>query len=322
MTAPKHARRLSVVIPVLNEQDSLKQLCEEVVENAARSVKEGRIAAYEIWFVDDGSTDASPRIISDLAGAHEQVNAIFFRKNFGKACALQAGFRHAGGDLVLTMDADLQDNPLEISRFISAADKGFDLVSGWKVNRRDSLEKRLPSKVFNSVICKLFGIRLHDCNCGFKLYRKELADSLDIYGGMHRYIPVLAASKGFRITEIAVAHRKRAFGKSKYGWGRYFHGFFDLLMILFLTRYGEKPMHFFGKAALVLLGIGFCLALYGVAAGSFYAGMLAVLCVVSGVHFFGLGFIAEALLNASYHSRYTEDHIREIICKKEKKTAG
>ncbi len=318
MIIPPRKRLLSVIVPVFNERDSLKRLCGEIAESAGRCRAAGQIGAYDIWFIDDGSADDSPRIIRELIAAHPHINGIFFRRNCGKARALQAGFRHAAGDLILTMDADLQDDPAEIPRFIDALDKGVDLVSGWKKHRNDPLEKRLPSRLFNRVISKVFGIKLHDFNCGFKLYRKELADSLDIYGGLHRYMPVLAVQNGFKVAEIPIAHRARSFGKSKYGWERYAHGLLDALSVWFVGKYAEKPMYFFGKGALisfaVALGIAAFVLFAAMGSGAFVVlSVLAALFVLLGVQLLTAGLIAESVLRASARRRDAEHHIAEII---------
>ncbi len=214
-------RKLSIAIPVYNEEESLTELYEKLMESIQPCLRGGLISDYEILFIDDGSVDASYERIQEIGKRDSHVHWIIFRKNFGKAAALQAAFRNMTGDLIITMDADLQDDPVEIGNFIRKLDEGYDLVSGWKVNRLDPLEKRLPSKVFNYVTSRLSGVKLHDFNCGYKAYRKEVAKSLDIYGELHRYIPVLAYRKGYRITEIPVHHNKRKFGKSKYGMERY-----------------------------------------------------------------------------------------------------
>lgn len=240
-------RTISIVIPVFNEQDSICELYNNIITNLRIVVSNELIADYEIWFVSDGCTDNSEQVIKELIENDKKVHLIVFRKNFGKAAALQSGFYHANGDIVVTMDADLQDDPAEISRFIEKLDEGYDLVSGWKFNRHDPLEKRLPSKLFNKVTSTLSGVKLHDFNCGFKAYRKEVVKSIDIYGEMHRYIPVLANRKGFRITEITVTHHKREHGKSKYGLERYLRGLFDSMTTSFLSKFYDRPMYFFGR---------------------------------------------------------------------------
>ena len=313
-------RMLSIVVPVYNEQDSLKELCEKVIENVKDIIKKEIISDYEIWFVSDGCTDESEMLIKELIEANESIHLIAFRRNFGKAAALQSAFYHSNGDIVITMDADLQDDPKEIERFINKLDEGFDLVSGWKNNRLDPLEKRLPSKLFNKVTSSLSGVKLNDFNCGFKAYRKEVIKSIDIYGEMHRYIPVLANRKGFRISEITVTHHKREHGSSKYGWERYLRGLFDSMTTSFLSKFYDRPMYFFGRIGLLLLLAG--LVICGILTVSWFAGdkiggrpllMLGVLCLILGVQSISTGFIGDMVVDATYRNRYDESHIREII---------
>jgi glycosyltransferase involved in cell wall biosynthesis len=248
---------ISVVIPVFNERDSLHPLHAEIAAAAAESRLD-----LEVVFVDDGSSDESWTLIADLARQHEWVRGIRFRRNFGKAAALSAGFRSARGDLVLTMDADLQDDPKEIPRFIAALDDGFDVVSGWKRVRHDPWHKVWPSRVFNVLVSWLTGVRLHDHNCGMKCCRAEIFREVRLYGELHRFIPVLAAARGFRITEIEIHHRPRQFGHTKYGVRRFVKGFLDLLTVKFLTGFGQRPAHLLGSIgmasfALGLLGMGY-----------------------------------------------------------------
>lgn len=312
-------RLLSFIIPLYNEEGSLRKLHASVCENAELAISDQLISNFEIWFVNDGSTDGSVQVVKALIRENPRVRLISFRRNFGKAAALQSGFRHAQGDIIITMDADLQDDPAEISRFIRKLDEGFDVVSGWKYNRLDPLEKRLPSKLFNAVTAKLSGVALHDFNCGFKAYRREVVERIDLYGELHRYIPVLAARWGFRIAEITVTHHKREFGKSKYGFSRYLRGLFDSLTTSFLLKYSNKPMHFFGKVGLLslLFGIGICvyltvLWLLGNSIGGRPLLILGVLCIILGVQSISTGFIGDMLVEAVFRSRYNESHVREI----------
>lgn len=240
------SRLISFVIPVYNEEESLRPLYEQIMQNIPAECD------AEIIFVNDGSTDESVKVIKEIHDEDKRVHLISFRKNFGKAMALESGFRNVHGEIIITMDADLQDDPMEIPHFIAKIDEGYDLVSGWKENRKDPLEKRLPSKLFNKVTSKMSGVHLHDFNCGFKAYKREVVDAIDIYGELHRYIPVLAYRKGFRITEISVHHNKRQFGKSKYGFERYLRGLFDSLTVAFLGKYYDRPMYLFGKVGLML----------------------------------------------------------------------
>lgn len=308
------SRIISFVIPVYNEEESLKLLYEKIMQN----IPSGCDA--EIVFVNDGSTDRSVEVIKEMNAKDKRVHLISFRKNFGKALALESGFRNVHGEIVITMDADLQDDPVEIPNFIAKIDEGYDLVSGWKENRKDPLEKRLPSKLFNKVTSKMSGVKLHDFNCGFKAYRKEVVDAIDVYGELHRYIPVLAYRKGFRIAEISVHHNKRQFGKSKYGFERYLRGLFDSLTVAFLGKYYDRPMHLFGKAGLLcgMSGAIICiyllvLKLMGNSIGGRPLLVLGVLLIVLGVQMFSTGFIGDIIVDATYRKRYDESHIKEKL---------
>ena len=243
---------LSFVVPVKNEEDSLEELTSRVLDCVKTCYPD---YLTEIIFIDDGSTDRSWEVMQSIAKCHPTiVQAIRFRRNLGKALALEAGFRACRGDIVFTMDADLQDDPMEIPRFLEKLDEGFDLVSGWKQTRHDPLSKTLPSKFFNGVTSRLSGVKLNDFNCGFKCYRREVIENIHLYGEMHRYIPVLAADLGYRVGEIAVEHHPRKHGQSKYGWERYVRGFIDLLTVLATTRWLSKPGHLFGGIG---VGLGF-----------------------------------------------------------------
>jgi len=290
--------KLSFVIPVLNEADSLKQLLHEIKTNLGTH-------EAEIIFIDDGSTDASFPIMAELAANDKSVKVIKFRRNFGKAAALQKGFDLASGDVVFTMDADLQDDPIEIPAFLAKLDEGFDLVSGWKKRRLDPLHKRLPSKLFNSVTAHTFKLKLRDYNCGFKAYRKPLIKELSLYGEMHRYIPALAHSLGYKVGEIPVQHRARQFGKSKYGIERYLRGFFDLMTVKMVTQYVKSPLYLFGRVGLLATLAGSLLTLYLASLKIFY-GMplsnrpllfLGILMILGGLQFISLGLISELIIN-------------------------
>jgi glycosyltransferase involved in cell wall biosynthesis len=243
---------ISVVIPVYNEQESLAPLHAEIAAVAQRANLD-----LEVLFVDDGSTDGSWAVIDELARHHGWVRGFRFRRNFGKAAALSAGFRAAHGDIVLTMDADLQDDPAELPHFLAALADGFDVVSGWKRKRLDPWHKVWPSRVFNWMVSRLTGVRLHDHNCGMKCYRAEVFREIRLYGELHRFIPVLAAARGFKVGEIVINHRPRKFGHSKYGVRRFVKGFLDLLTVKFLTGFGQRPQHLLGGIGLVsfLLGL-------------------------------------------------------------------
>jgi len=280
-------------------------------------------ADWEVVFVDDGSTDGTFGALTRLHAAHDEVRVIRLRRNFGKAAALQAGFEHAGGDVVVTIDGDLQDDPAEIPRLLAKLEEGFDLVSGWKTKRRDPLSRRIPSRIFNGVTCRLSGLRLHDLNCGLKAYRAEVLHGLRIYGELHRFIPVLAHYRGFRVAELPVNHRPREHGRSRYGLERYFRGFLDLLTVTFMGRYRQRPLHLFGGLGLLLGALGVLLLAYltvlklmGEAIGHRPLLTLGVLLVVVGVQLVSLGLVSE--LVASHHEEQTggrgaELHVDEIL---------
>lgn len=242
---------ISLVIPVYNERESLAKLHGELAEVAAAERLE-----VEFLFIDDGSTDGSWEVIRGLAAADRRVGGVRFRRNFGKAAALRAGFDAARGQLVATLDADLQDDPRELPRFRAAIDAGADVVSGWKQVRHDPIDKVLPSRIFNWLVSRLSGVWLHDHNCGYKMFRRDVVADLPLYGEMHRFIPVLAAARGWRVEELTVHHRRREFGRSKYGFSRNIKGFLDLGTALFLTRYGDRPQHFLGGLALASVAGG------------------------------------------------------------------
>jgi glycosyltransferase involved in cell wall biosynthesis len=242
---------LSIIIPICNERESLEALHGEIAEVA-------RAGGYdvEMILVDDGSTDSSWDVVRKLAAADERVHGIRFRRNFGKAAALSAGFRAARGELVMTLDADLQDDPHEIPRFLAAMDQPLDIVSGWKQVRHDPWHKVFPSRVFNAMVSWLTGVKLHDHNCGMKCYRREVLGEVRLYGELHRFVPVLAAARGFTVGEIVIRHRPRQFGYSKYGVRRLMKGFLDLLTVKFLTGFGQRPQHALGTIGLISFTIG------------------------------------------------------------------
>ncbi|MCB5249585.1 MAG: glycosyltransferase family 2 protein [Candidatus Cloacimonadales bacterium] len=307
--------KVSFVIPVLNEEDSLKTLYEEILENVIGW-------EYEFIFVDDGSTDKSLCIMKEIAEKDLNVKVISFRKNFGKSAALHVGFKEAKGDIVFTLDADLQDNPKEIPKFVEQINAGYDLVTGWKEKRLDPITKTLPSKLFNFVTSKTFKLALHDYNCGFKAYKKEVVNEIDVYGEMHRYIPALAKAKGFKIKEISVEHRSRKFGKSKYGFERYLRGYLDLLTVKLVTDYSRSPLYLFGGIGTILSLIGLAISLYLFIMRVLHLTYLsnrpilffAVLLVVVGVQFISIGLIGELLVNQNrLHNKYTNISIKKRI---------
>jgi len=269
---------------------------------------------YELLFVDDGSTDESFDIMAELHRSDDRVRVIRLRRNFGKAAAYSAGFEHARGDVVITMDTDLQDDPKEIPRLIEKIDEGFDLVSGWKHQGKGPWNKSIPSKIFNTVMRIITGLPLHDFNCPLKAYRKEVLSEINLYGELHRYIPVLASAKGFTVTEVKVSNLPRHSGKSKYGFKRHLRGMLDLLTIIFITRFARRPMHALGYAGIAACGLGFSILLFFLAAYILHvlsvlpdpkwdihdrpALSLGILLVVVGVQFFSLGLLGELLINA------------------------
>jgi glycosyltransferase involved in cell wall biosynthesis len=305
---------ITFVIPCFNEEKTLNSLHEGIVA----SVKTAK-TNYEIIFVDDGSTDHSGQIIRQLHKKDRRVRLIALRKNFGKATALQAGFQAAKGDIVITMDADLQDDPAEITNFINKINEGYDVVSGWKQHRHDPLEKRLASKLFNKIVSSLSGVQLHDFNCGFKAYRREVVKAINIYGELHRYIPVLAHCKGFSITEITVTHHPRQFGQSKYGIERYLKGFFDCLTITYLSRYQDRPMHFFGRLGLLFSSLGVIICAYltilwfmGRTIGERPMLLLGVLLILVGTQFFSMGVIGDIMVSRKPAS-FDENQVKERL---------
>jgi glycosyltransferase involved in cell wall biosynthesis len=303
---------ISVVIPFYNEEGSLFELCCKIIETLEKMVK-----TFEIILIDDGSSDGSYPIVSSLMEADFRIKVIKFAINSGKAKALSEGFKEAKGEIVFTMDADLQDDPAEIPNFIKKIEEGYDLVSGWKKVRHDPIEKRLPSKLFNKTVSIVTGIKLHDFNCGFKAYRHAIIDEIKVYGELHRYIPALAYWQGFKIGEIPVQHHARKFGRSKYGWERYLRGFFDLFTVVLLTRFLQRPIHLFGVAGLSLLATGiailsvlfFLQIIYGSIDGHTPLSYLGVLSILLGSQLIATGLIA-ALLNE------TADRQRRMFSKK------
>ncbi|MDI6765892.1 MAG: glycosyltransferase family 2 protein [Bacteroidota bacterium] len=304
---------VSVVIPLLNEEQSLPELYEKL-----RNVLH-RFGRFEIIFVDDGSSDGSNKVLHDLRRKDRRIKIIRFRRNFGKSAALSVGFDHAEGDVVITMDADLQDDPDEIPNLINELKKGYDLISGWKKKRRDPLSKTIPSRFFNFVTSLLTGIRLHDFNCGLKVYRNEVVKDVKIYGELHRYIPALAHWLGYRVGEIVVQHQPRKYGKSKYGVVRFWRGFLDLLTVLFTTRYLKRPLHLFGFWGSMFFLIGFIIDLYlvylkfaeGMALSNRPLFLGGILLIIVGIQFISIGLLGE-LITKTYHSTEKEYSIRDI----------
>tara|TARA_B100000214_G_scaffold365009_1_gene332243 strand:- start:134 stop:1057 length:924 start_codon:yes stop_codon:yes gene_type:complete len=293
--------KISFVIPVYNEKDSLVELYEEIISSIGSK-------KYEIIFIDDGSTDGSVEILRNLTMKDNNLVLIQFYRNYGKSAALSEGFKRADGDCIVTMDADLQDNPAELDNLLLKLNEGYDVVSGWKKDRKDPLSKRIPSKFFNLVTRMFTGVKIHDFNCGLKIYRKSVIKTLDIYGGRHRYIPALAGQKKFKVSEIIVNHRPRKHGETKYGGRRFFHGFFDLISVLFLSKYIQSPLYFFGQLGLFAFTAGFIIEGYVLYlkyiegepfAKHFALLILGVLLIVIGIQFFSIGLIGEMIANSN-----------------------
>ncbi|MAP71348.1 MAG: glycosyltransferase [Candidatus Marinimicrobia bacterium] len=305
--------KISVVIPVYNEVESVEQLYKELIKVLSS------FDSYQIIFVDDGSSDGSVNVIKKIVENDINTNIIQFHRNYGKSAALGEGFKNANGEYIVTMDADLQDDPKEIPNLVSKLEEGFDLVSGWKKNRKDPLSKKIPSKFFNFITRLFTGVKIHDFNCGLKIYRQSVIKTLEIYGGRHRYIPALAGYKNFKVTEIIVNHRPRLYGETKYGGSRMFHGFFDLISILFLSKYTQSPLYFFGKVGLYtfLSGVGIEIyiiylkyALNEPFAKHMALLMLGVLIIVIGIQFFSIGLVGEMIANSN---QYKESRVKEIL---------
>jgi dolichol-phosphate mannosyltransferase len=301
---------ISVVVPVHDEELSVEPLFDEL-----RAALEPLGTEWEVLFVDDGSADGTFTALTRLHDREPGIRIVRLRRNFGKASALAAGFAQATGDVIVTIDGDLQDDPAEIPRLLAKLDEGFDLVSGWKTRRRDPLRRRAVSRIFNGVTGRISGLRLHDLNCGLKAYRAEVLRGLRLYGELHRFIPVLAHYRGFRVAEVPVNHRPRGHGRSRYGMERYLRGFFDLLTVTFMGRYRYRPLHLFGGLGLLLGGVGFVLLAYltvlkltGHAIGQRPLLTLGVLLVVVGIQLFSLGLVGE--LVTSLHEERTGDRER------------
>jgi len=306
-------KSISIVIPIYNEVESITELVAELKNNLQP------LNRYEVIFVDDGSTDGTVDLLIKHAKQEANFRLILLHRNYGKSAALAEGFKYATGDYVITMDADLQDDPQEIPNLISKLEEGYDLVTGWKHNRKDPWTKRFPSRIANCVTRLITGVKVHDMNCGLKIYRQAVVKSLDIYGGRHRYIPALAAQKQFRVGEIPVKHHERKFGKTKYGGSRLFHGFFDLITILFLNRYTQKPLHLFGLFGLTFLAISFCCESYVVILKLFFGHsfqkhiammLFGVMLFILGLWFFSIGLIGEMVAQTTQNR---EERVKQII---------
>ncbi len=298
---------VSIVVPGLNEAESLPELAQRI-EQAI-----GTTETYELIFVDDGSTDNSWEVIRNLHAGDARIHGLRLRTNFGKAMALSAGFRQARGQIIIMMDADLQDDPADLPLFLEKVRGGFDIVVGWKVQRKDPLSRRIASKIFNGTVRSLTKVALHDMNCGFKAYHRDVIETVPVYGDLFRFIPVLATADGFAVTEIGIRHHPRAYGRSRYGFERILRGFFDLLSVLFLTRYVRKPMHLFGLMGLLtgLVGAGMgtyltVLWFMGHGIGARPLLLLSVMLMVMGVQLTSMGFIGEFMTYQSQKRSYKD----------------
>jgi len=311
-------KEISVVIPLFNEAESIRELYQKLKKVLTKTEKR-----YEIIFIDDGSRDNSFSALEELYNQDKNVKVIQFRRNFGKSAALDAGFQSAQNEIVITMDADLQDGPEEIPKFIAKLEEGYDLVCGWRVKRKDRFSKKISSIIFNKITSFLTGNKIHDINCGFKAYRREVIDNIRVYGELHRFIPVLVQWQGFRVGEIEIVNHSRKYGKTKFGPMRFLSGFFDLLTTLFITKYTTKPLHFFGFVGLILFLCGMSIDLFlvvwkytnGLVVSTgrpLLALILGVFLMLTGLQFFSIGFLGEIIIHTSSRkkSNYT---IRNIL---------
>ena len=299
-------KKVSIVVPLYNEEESITPLIQEIHKGVS-----SLSCDYEILFIDDGSTDSSFHKIKSIAGNDKKIRYISFRKNYGKSAALQVGFKHTRGDAIITMDADLQDDPAEIPNLLKKLDEGYDLVSGWKKKRFDPFVKKHSSKFFNFTTRVISGIKIHDFNCGLKAYRSVVVKELNIYGELHRYIPVLAGYKGFRVTEIPVKHHARRYGKTKFGLSRFFKGFVDLITVVFTTRYIQRPMHLFGFFGAFAFLAGIAINAYMTYEKLFLGKhlserpllFLGILLIIVGVQFFSVGLLGEIMVHNSQNDK-------------------
>ncbi len=311
---PRHGVDMSVVIPLLNEDESLRELHQQL-----RSTLKRMNVRYELLFVDDGSTDRSFQVLRELKRNDHRIKIIRFRRNYGKSAALSVGFEKAQGLVVITMDADLQDDPAEIPNLVRKLNEGYDLISGWKKVRRDPLSKKVPSRFFNVVTSLLTGIKLHDFNCGLKAYRREVVKTVKVYGELHRYVPALAKWEGFVVGELPVQHRARKYGRTKFGLGRFWKGFLDLVTVLFTTRYFRNPLHLFGFWGVCSILAGLVIDLW--LAVEWFLGQTAlsnrplflvgILFIIVGIQVVSIGLLGEMITK----TRQAEEHyaIRDYI---------
>jgi len=301
---------ISIVIPVFNEEKSLKELYQRINNVLKKD--------WEIIFVDDGSTDSSALQISKIAEKDKRVSLSSLSRHLGKAKALMKGFQNSKGEIVVTLDADLQDEPEEIPKFLAKIDEGYDLVNGWKKQRKDSLLVVLFSRILNFFISKFTALKIHDINCGFKAYKKSVVTSLNLYGDLYRFIPILAVNKGFRVIEIGVSHAPRKYSHSKYGLFKGFQGFFDIFTILFLTKFKDRPLHFFGPFGFLLFLTGFFISLYltilwlqGESIGRRPLLILGLLLIITGIQIFTTGLLAELIISVFHEKRNEKNYHRD-----------
>ena len=303
---------LSFIIPAKNEEESLPYLYEEII-GVVKKIKK----TYEIIFIEDGSTDNTFSILQKIGKKDKNVTILKHRGNWGKSIALQNGFNTARGEIIITMDADLQDNPSQIPKFLKKIDQGYDLVSGWKKKRYDPLSKKIPSKLGNMLASFLTEIKIHDLNCGFKAYKHEVVENLSLYGELYKYIPILAAKQNFRVTEIIINHRSRKYGKSKFGWERNIKGFLDLLTVVFLTGYLRRPGHFFGTLGILSFLGGFTIGLYitylRITTGSIQYRhpllFLGMLLMIVGIQLITTGLLAEMVISLTQKKSSTQKYL-------------
>ncbi len=306
--------KISIIIPLYNEAESLPHLKETLDRILARENLDA-----ELLFINDGSTDSSREQLDRFAESDPRVRVIMFRRNYGKSAAVDAGFRSALGEYVITMDADLQDDPEEIPNLIAKLEEGYDLVSGWKKKRYDPLSKKIPSRIFNWSVRIFSGIRLHDFNCGLKIYRRQVLETIRVYGELHRFIPMLVAAQGWRVGELIVQHHPRRWGTTKFGISRFVGGMLDLMSVLFITRFKTQPMHLFGSFGLFSMLIGLVILLYltiswflGVPIGQRPLFFLGILLVIVGIQFFSIGLIGELISHSNEMNQLQTGNKKQI----------
>lgn len=314
-----NAMALSVIIPVYNEEENVLRIYQRFTEVLGEAPLPYQ-NAYEIIFVDDGSSDQSYNACADIQRQDQRVVVLQFRRNFGKTAALAAGINVARGKRIVTIDADMQEDPKDTFLLLDRLDEGFDLVSAWRKERNDPRDKTVPSRIFNAIVARLTGVPLHDFNCGFKAYRREVLDTLRLYGELHRFIPVLAVQYGFRVDEVPVEHHPRKFGKSKFGSKRLLNGYLDFVNVLFLTTYMKHPLRLFGTIGTFLIGIGFLMCFYltivwfigNEGIGTRPLLTLGVMLIITGIQFFSTGLVCEILRHNNYNSK-TEYILRNVL---------